>query len=97
MCSEIIKRDEIAVKVNTQLLLQKIIENSTESIDNMSDIVWMVKPGNDKLQNLTQRITEYANGMCNSAGLTLHAHIQPDLGDIVLPMELRRDVYLIIK
>ncbi len=97
MYSEIIKRDEVKAQPNTQLLLQKIIENSKESIDNMSDIVWMVKPGNDKLQNLTHRIFEYANGMCNSSGLTLHANIQSNLGDIVLPMELRRDVYLIIK
>jgi len=97
MYSEIIKRDELSAQTNTQMLLQKIIENSTESIDNMSDIVWMVKPGNDKMQNLTERIIEYANGMCNSTGLTLHAHIQSDLSDIVLPMELRRDVYLIMK
>lgn len=97
MYSEIIKRDEGKAQPNTQLLLQKIIENSKESIDNMSDIVWMVKPGNDKLQNLTHRIIEYANNMCNSAGLNFQTNIQSNLSDIVLPMELRRDVYLIIK
>lgn len=97
MYSEIIKQDDLATNGKNQLLLQKIIENSAESIENMSDIVWMVKPGNDKLENLTQRMLNFAGEMCRNANMKLNVQIEPDLGDVVLPMELRRDVYLIVK
>lgn len=97
MYSEIIKNDIPDTGKNTTALLTKIIENTTESIENMSDIVWMVKPGNDKLQNLSQRLIDYAANMCNSANIQLITNLQLNENVQALPMELRRDIYLVLK
>lgn len=78
-------------------LLQKINESSKEMIDSMSDIVWMIKPGNDKFINLEDRMTNFAYEVCSTKNIDLHFHKDEKLDSIILPMELRRDIYLIFK
>lgn len=97
MYSEIISRDIPETQQQAKLFLDKISDNARESIDNMSDIVWMVKPGNDKLANLADRIQEYAQSVCASRGIQLHMELQPGTADSVLPMDVRRDLYLLFK
>lgn len=97
MYSEIIRRDVPEAQQQAHLFLTKISENARESIENMSDIVWMVKPGNDKFANLAMRMQEYAQSLCLSRGMTLHSDLQPGTADQPLPMNVRRDLYLIFK
>lgn len=97
MYSEIIRRDVPVSGTNAELFLTKISENAKESIEQMSDIVWMVKPGADKLGDLFSRMQTYATDMCRSAGMQLEAELPSDQGAISLPMDIRRDIYLIFK
>lgn len=97
MYSEIIRRDIPDSQNQAHMFLAKISDNARESIENMSDIVWMVKPGNDKFTNLAMRMQEYAQSVCLSRGMTLHSDLQPGTTDHALPMNVRRDLYLVFK
>lgn len=97
MYSEIIRRDIPDSQQQATLFLDKISANAHESIENMSDIVWMVKPGNDKITNLASRMQEYAQSVCVSRGMQLHMQLPAGASDNVLPMELRHDLFLLFK
>ena len=97
MYSEIIKSKGKDLQTEQDHLLNKIINNSSESIESMSDIVWMVKPGNDKFSSLNNRIKHFAEEICSSNNIALNTNFQPELAQLTLPMDMRRDVYLLIK
>ena len=78
-------------------LLDKISTNSKEMIENMSDIVWMIKPGNDDFKSIENRMLNFANEMCTPAGINFEFTKDASLENIKMPMEQRRDVYLIFK
>lgn len=97
MYSEIIKSKGKDLQSEQDHLLNKIINNSSESIESMSDIVWMVKPGNDKFSSLNNRIKHFAEEVCSTNNIELTTNFQPELAQLTLPMDMRRDVYLLIK
>ena len=78
-------------------LLGKIISNSKEMIENMSDIVWMIKPGNDSFGNIENRMQHFASEICGSSGINVELTTHANVAQLRLPMELRRDLYLIFK
>ena len=78
-------------------LLDKISNNSKEMIENMSDIVWMIKPGNDEFKNIENRMLNFANELCTSAGINFEFSKDPSVDSLQISMEQRRDIYLIFK
>ncbi len=82
---------------NTVPLIMKISERSKEMIDSMSDIVWMIKPGQDKFSSLEDRMTNFAYEICSAKNIELNLSKDEKLDSVILPMELRRDIYLIFK
>lgn len=68
-----------------------------ESLDAMSDIVWSVDPGHDRLHDLVQRIRHSASEVLTVAGITLVFHAPAGEQDPGLDASLRRDVFLIVK
>jgi signal transduction histidine kinase len=97
MYSEIV-RNQISDKtdVNDELL-KKITQNSKEMVDNMSDIVWAIKPENDHFKNIESRMFNFATEMCNLKGVDLKMDKSNIDGDIKIRMEERRDFYLLFK
>ena len=97
MYSEIV-RNQISDKtdVNDELL-KKITQNSKEMVDNMSDIVWAIKPENDHFKNIESRMFNFATEMCNLKGVELKMDKSNIDGDIKIRMEERRDFYLLFK
>jgi signal transduction histidine kinase len=72
----------------------EIIQRINESL---SDIVWNINPKYDNLSNLLARMKWYASELMD--GKNIQAEINfPDNGhDLVMPMEQRRDFYLVFK
>ena len=68
-----------------------------ESLDAMSDIVWSVDPGHDRLHDLVQRIRHSASDVLTAGGITLVFHAPGGEQDPGLDASLRRDVFLIVK
>jgi signal transduction histidine kinase/ligand-binding sensor domain-containing protein len=97
MYSEIV-RNQIKDKsdINDELL-KKITRNSKEMVENMSDIVWAIKPENDAFKNIENRMFNFATEMCNLKGVTLNMDKARIDGDLKIKMEQRRDFYLLFK
>ncbi len=82
---------------NNEPLLERISENARGMVDSMSDIVWAIKPGNDKFGDLKMRMENFAREMCGPADVELHLQYDTGLDALKLQMELRKDLYLVFK
>lgn len=96
MYSDIVKNQPNQTATSAQLL-DKISSNSKEMIENMSDIVWMIKPGNDDFSNIQNRMLNFANELCVPAGINFEFDKNTSSDTLQISMELRRDIYLIFK
>ena len=96
MYSDIVKHQPNQSGISIELL-NKISSNSKETIENMSDIVWMIKPGNDDFANIEDRMLNFANELCTPAGINFEMTKNSMLNGVKIPMEQRRDIYLIFK
>ncbi len=84
-------------KTDNEPLLEKISENASGMVDSMSDIVWAIKPGNDKLGDLKKRMQNFAMEMCGPVDIELHFNFDESLSEQKLQMEQRKDIYLVFK
>jgi len=84
---------------NPQLenVLDKMGENSRDMVTSMSDIVWAINPGNDDGQKLIERMENYVTDICAVKNILLHFNADEKLGTTVLPLEHRKNIYLIFK
>lgn len=96
MYSDILKHQPNQSNTSIELL-NKISSNSKETIENMSDIVWMIKPGNDDFANIEDRMLNFANELGTPKGINFEMIKNEMLTGLKIPMEQRRDIYLIFK
>lgn len=78
-------------------LLQKIQENSRESVDTMSDIVWSLNPANETLEKLIMRLRNYATDVLVSQGMEVRFDIGDMLETMKTNLEQRTNLFLILK
>ncbi len=78
-------------------IIQKIGENAHTMLESMDDIIWSVNPTNDKFENLNLRIREYAIPLFETAGISFDIYVPEELNSISLPMDIRRNIFLICK
>lgn len=77
--------------------LEIIKDTSNELVGKLSDIVWMTNPSEDSLNGLFQRLEEYAHQMASAKNIKFRSMF-PDWDSAHdLPIEARRNVYLICK
>jgi two-component system sensor histidine kinase UhpB len=81
----------------TSSFLQKITEQSAAVQQGISDIVWSVKPENDKLENMVIRMREYVAQTLESRNICTVINIDEKVLDRTLDMNQRRDFFLIFK
>jgi two-component system, NarL family, sensor histidine kinase UhpB len=78
-------------------LIQKIIAQSEQLQQGISDIVWSVKPDNDKLENMTVRMREYISQVLEPKNITTHFLADEKLLDKSIGMQQRRDLLMVFK
>lgn len=78
-------------------LLDKIIENSTEMLSKMSDIVWAINPSNDSFEQIVSRLRNSTHSAATPMGVTLNFEIERNLDQYNLDMQQRKNIYLIGK
>lgn len=77
-------------------IYKKIETTSQESIDSIADIVWSINPKNDKLENVWYKMKAFSDNLAISNEIKMNYNIDIDpTGN--LPMELRKNIYLIYK
>ncbi len=82
---------------NIESLLGEIGENSRRLIGSMSDIVWTVNPQNDSFENITIRMMDYTAKLFEVNEIDYKITVDPELTALSLPMDFRRNLFLIYK
>ena len=78
-------------------LIREIGSNARLMLENMDDIIWVVKPNNDKFRNFEVRIREYAIPLFESKNIQFQFVAPEELDNLPLSMEMRRNLFLIAK
>lgn len=78
-------------------ILDKITENSKESVTLMQDTVWMINPKNDSTEKLFDRMKSFASQILASKNISLQFDQPAELKKINFSMEQRKNCYLIFK
>jgi ligand-binding sensor domain-containing protein/two-component sensor histidine kinase len=81
----------------TARMLGTIGTNAHKMLEKIDDIVWIVNPTNDKFQNLGLRIREFAIPLFESKNILSEIRYDKQMNLLQLPMEVRRNIYLIAK
>ena len=93
--SEILEKE---VKETRQVkMVSEIGNKSIQMMEKIDDIIWVVKPDNDRFRNLGLRIREFATPLFESKNIQYHFEIDEHLAEVHLSMEKRRNIYLIGK
>jgi len=77
--------------------LGNIGDKARAALESISDIVWSVNPQNDSMEKVLARMSAYASEMLENVGAELRFEVGPEVEALSLPMEKRRDFYLIFK
>jgi signal transduction histidine kinase len=74
-----------------------IADLSRGLLDSVSDIVWAINPGRDRLSDLTLRMRRFAGDTASAANIEMDFTAPEEHPDFRLGPDLRREVYLIFK
>lgn len=78
-------------------MLQQISEQSKTIQQSMSDIVWSIRPDNDKVDDLVTRMREYAAQTLEHLDIDASIVTDDELAAKTLPMQHRKELLLIYK
>jgi len=81
---------------NQKNILDKVSTNAKETMERMSDIVWMIKPGETEAGSLTHRMERFAQEICSGKNIMLQMQLD-EIGKLKLSMDQRKNIYLIFK
>lgn len=77
-------------------ILTRMNVNAKETMEKMSDIVWMIKPGETEAGSLKQRMERFAYEISSSKNISTLVDVD-ELEKVKLSMEQRRNIYLVFK
>ena len=77
--------------------LENIGESSRKIIDSLSDIVWTINPENDDFEKVIERMKSFAYQIMKAKKIESVFRSDPALNKLKLPMEVRKNFYLIFK
>ncbi len=77
--------------------LDQIGDSTRTLIERLSDIIWIVNPRKETLKDLIYRIQDSYQEVFYQADISFSLSQIEILNDIVLPLEIRQNLYLIIK
>jgi len=78
-------------------ILQKIGGASRQMIEKMSDIVWSIDSTNDYLENLADRMESFCEMTLTPLGINFQFRQNAALSGISLPMDKRKNIFLVFK
>jgi signal transduction histidine kinase len=78
-------------------LLASIGENTSNMQENMSDIIWTIKAGNDRFENVLQRMNQFASEILDSKNIWLDFKADECPSASKLTVEQRKNFYLFFK
>jgi two-component sensor histidine kinase len=79
-----------------RLLVNKIGETARQVMDSMSEIIWAINPEHDSIAQVIVRMKDVATDLLGE-NIALHTDIDHTMPNTYLPLEQRRDFFLIYK
>ena len=95
--SVVAQRDLEEQQGNALDCMKKIGQNSSQMMESMDDIVWSIKPDNDQLSRIMVRLREHTTQILEPQNIEYNFIAEDQLSLIVLPMDVRRNLFLIYK
>lgn len=80
-----------------QVLINKIGLHARTTAQSMNDIIWMVHPKNDETGKLVERLTAFGNEIFSVINTRFDIQADERLETLVLPLECRKNVFMICK
>ncbi len=77
--------------------LDSIKQNVGEAVSKLDDLVWSIKPGNETMNDLAERLISYAMPAATAKGIIFKIDLHDDLKEMKLPVEMRHHIYMITK
>jgi signal transduction histidine kinase len=71
--------------------------NSRKIIESMSDIVWTINPENDSFEKIIVRMRSFAHQLLKAKKVEYTFEVDERLNSITLPMQVRKNFYLVFK
>lgn len=94
--TEILRKKLKSKDKNNEFLLDKITSSSLESATLISDTIWALNPNFDTFEKLLERISSFGLGLLSSKDIAFSIDNKLNK-DVDLPIEQRRNLYLILK
>lgn len=94
--SEVVKK-QMNEPEKAKAQLENISQSSRELVDNLQDIIWILNPKNDTLENLAAYIREYGLKFFEPFHIQIHFQYPEKFPDLKLSEETRRNIFLVIK
>lgn len=90
------KLDKQPVTEEVIPIFDKISQSAKDTLDAMDDIVWSINPDKDSYHDLTIRMREFAIPLLEAKDITFTFETVGN-NDKIIPMDLRRNAFLIFK
>ncbi len=94
--SEVVKK-QLSVPEKAKEQLDKIAVSSRELVDNLQDIIWVLNPKNDTLENLSSYIREYGLKYFEALTVQITFNYPEHFSAVKLSEEQRRNIFLTVK
>lgn len=78
-------------------VMAKIEDTSSETIENMSDIVWSINPKNDNFKLVLEKMKHFGESMCSSSDISFSFLSETGIDKLILDIEQRKNLFLIYK
>lgn len=80
-----------------QPMLDQIGESSRSMLESMADIVWTINPENDNFEKIILRMRSFAYELLGAKKIDFKFEAEEAVNKVELPMEVRKNLYLIFK
>lgn len=94
VAGELIEKEKIQ---DAQKVLKNIEVQSRKLSENMSDIVWSLKPNNDALMTLSTRIRNIASEILGSTDIDYKMDLDESIDHEILDFSIKKNIILIVK
>ena len=95
--TDTLKRMDDPAPSEFKKLSLKIADLTQSALQSITDIIWMTSPRNDSLQGLLAKVNNLLYEILTDNGIQYQAEINAPDRSIVMPDELKNDIFLILK
>ena len=97
MYSHLAKGQAKAGKKEAAHSIGVVQETASEMVNKLNDVIWLTNPQQDHLDKLIGRLEEYAIKLGSARHINFNISIPEEIQQLVLPIEIRKNVYYICK